>query len=589
MNKKYNLDFLKISDFLKRENAIFKIPVYQRNYSWNKQVNTLLNDIYDSTLDSGFFIGVIFCSEGKNEEILIVDGQQRLVTISIILSTILKILDRNLKEEAKNETEENKSKTKLLMEDIEECIFKNQKIKNKLKLQTYKDKNILGKVLDKDYSPKNLSNDEKKHKLVDSSKKINDFFKDKDTSDIIEFAKKLLKTNLVCLNLSEFEVNRNELFEAFNSKNEPLKNFDLITNLIFMKIENEELQEKIYREEWENQFQDENGEVSEKFLRDFISMKTLNKAVDKGYDIYERFKNMISKFEAKNNEKLIDEIKKLIREMKKFYEIYNFIKTDSRIKKTYGKLDIDEQRLFEYKFLGVDSADSFIMYLIDRLIDKKLIPGHFDLLIKHITNYLYKKKIMGPTAQNRILFIEILKKCKEEENNEKNNRNWIFDIFTSTIKNHTDKGDNFRNNTNKEFMDSVKIGFKKHEDSKLFFVLLNDNLKTGFKPKTIDEFKNITVEHIVPQAFKKIPEWTELMASEKDTFNLNKISNLTILSEPENSKTGSKIFDKKMKIIPTSIFKINLEMASYKNISDLDEKWFKYLKERYSKTISEIT
>src|ERR1700733_10164974 len=78
----------------------FHIPKYQREYAWNKnQWNQLLEDIGDN--DSGYFMGSIICvndtqSISAGDEIIfeVIDGQQRLTTLSLLLGAIHKKLSK---------------------------------------------------------------------------------------------------------------------------------------------------------------------------------------------------------------------------------------------------------------------------------------------------------------------------------------------------------------------------------------------------------------------------------------------------------------------------------------------------------------
>lgn len=72
-----------------QENIIYKIPAYQREYSWKTDnCETLLNDIKEN--DSGYFIGSIIWISSTKE---IIDGQQRLTTLSLLLTAIYERLN----------------------------------------------------------------------------------------------------------------------------------------------------------------------------------------------------------------------------------------------------------------------------------------------------------------------------------------------------------------------------------------------------------------------------------------------------------------------------------------------------------------
>ncbi|MBA7534916.1 hypothetical protein ES705_27166 [subsurface metagenome] len=76
----------------------FEIPKYQRGYSWDRQnVRDLFEDIREAIeSDSSHYMGTVVLSEGtpQGEHYFVVDGQQRLATISLIISEITRRLPK---------------------------------------------------------------------------------------------------------------------------------------------------------------------------------------------------------------------------------------------------------------------------------------------------------------------------------------------------------------------------------------------------------------------------------------------------------------------------------------------------------------
>ena len=76
----------------------FEIPKYQRGYAWeNKNVRELFDDIYESLeTDSNHYIGTIVLSEHLKATDLyyVVDGQQRITTITMIINAIIQLLPK---------------------------------------------------------------------------------------------------------------------------------------------------------------------------------------------------------------------------------------------------------------------------------------------------------------------------------------------------------------------------------------------------------------------------------------------------------------------------------------------------------------
>lgn len=79
----------------------FEIPVYQRAYSWEKdQWQTFLNDLLEQIEgENNYFYGNILLETVKKDvKYEIIDGQQRLTTLTIFIRSILNVLKKREKE-----------------------------------------------------------------------------------------------------------------------------------------------------------------------------------------------------------------------------------------------------------------------------------------------------------------------------------------------------------------------------------------------------------------------------------------------------------------------------------------------------------
>lgn len=79
---------------------IFKIPEYQRAYAWQeKQLNDFIDDFKNQSIDKDYFFGTVLFQEagkrGAYDIIEIVDGQQRITTLIIFMSCLLKLIEIN--------------------------------------------------------------------------------------------------------------------------------------------------------------------------------------------------------------------------------------------------------------------------------------------------------------------------------------------------------------------------------------------------------------------------------------------------------------------------------------------------------------
>ncbi len=81
----------RVSELLPIDSPIqYEIPIYQRNYSWgNAQIEQLLNDVIEE--DPGYYLGNMLVMGDQNRP-QIIDGQQRLTTLSLFLAAVADLL-----------------------------------------------------------------------------------------------------------------------------------------------------------------------------------------------------------------------------------------------------------------------------------------------------------------------------------------------------------------------------------------------------------------------------------------------------------------------------------------------------------------
>ena len=101
----------RLNKLLAEPDKQFSVPIYQRRYSWTeKQCTTLWEDIIklsDKEGNAGHFIGSIVCYQQNDEDMpgeikvkVVIDGQQRLTTLSLIMLAMIRSYE-HLGEEGK--------------------------------------------------------------------------------------------------------------------------------------------------------------------------------------------------------------------------------------------------------------------------------------------------------------------------------------------------------------------------------------------------------------------------------------------------------------------------------------------------------
>ena len=260
----------KIEKFLATNDTTFAIPVYQRNYDWTeKQCKKLLDDILvvgSSEETKVHFIGSIvyvhddiYTASGLTE-LTIIDGQQRLTTITLIYIALYRIALQT-----DNQTLVNRiQKTYLINEFAPET--------EKLKLKpTENNKEALRYILNpnseavifKEYS-----------KIIENF----DYFKSVITTNNFETVLRgLSKLIFVDIALDRQKDDPQRIFESLNSTGLELSQADLIRNYILMGLPRTK-QEEVYTNYWEIIEKNAKDETLNKtrvsdFIRDYLTLK----------------------------------------------------------------------------------------------------------------------------------------------------------------------------------------------------------------------------------------------------------------------------------------------------------------------------
>ena len=226
------------SDLIEKNKRVFKIPVYPRNYDWsNIQCEKLFQDIMKANeCDHKHFTGTIVYINGIDgsalNEVLIIDGQQRLTTVYILLKALYDAA---------------KGVSVRIENEIEEVMFnRNCGEKYKLKLKPIKTDNeqlrllIQNKIDEMDRNSNIYKNYICFKNLIDKTLKSG-----LEVNDILNGIKKLEMVEIV-LDKSQGDEPQ-KIFESINSTGLELSLADKIRNYLLMDDAN---QDELYENYW---------------------------------------------------------------------------------------------------------------------------------------------------------------------------------------------------------------------------------------------------------------------------------------------------------------------------------------------------
>jgi uncharacterized protein with ParB-like and HNH nuclease domain/predicted transport protein len=516
----------------------FVIPIYQRTYSWTQQeCKQLWNDIIKAGKDesiSGHFIGsIVYVEKGLYQisavpKFLVIDGQQRLTTISLLLSALSRAM-----EEGGSVGDMNAEKLKgyYLLNEREEG-----ELRHKLVL-TKSDKETFFKIVDN----KELSSEDAQ-RLKDNY----EFFVDQISKTNIEnIYHGVLKLMLIDVSLDREKDNPQLIFESLNSTGLELTQADLVRNYILMGLEKEE-QENLYTDYWfpmEKSFgHAEYSDLFDRFMRDYLTIKTGK--IPNIRDVYSAFKIYAQKF--KSMKELVAEINKY---SKYFVNMALGKEQDVKIKEVFN--DINN--------LKVDVSYPFLMKAYEDYEEGRISKEELIELLKYLESYVFRRAICGiPTNSLNKTFANLYKEIDVEK---------YLESFKAALL----LKDSYRKfPKNKEFKErlTTKDVYNFRSRNYLLRKLENHNRKE------LVNVESYTIEHVMPQNEKLPNGWkAELGDNWKDVHDkyLHTIGNLTLTGY--NSELSDKPFKEKRNMkggFADSPIRLNNSLAKLENWNETE-------------------
>lgn len=371
----------KLIKYLDGASKRFIIPVYQRNYDWKmehcKQLYDDLVKIIRQNRKSHFFGSIVSVQSesGTMEEFLIIDGQQRLTTISLLLLAIYHLLSSG-KMVSRDHQLTDKILKKYLIDEYEpeEKRIKLKPIKN--------DQKAFGILFDQD-----------EEYIPDSNLTINyRYFYDRiqhGELDIDELFDAICKLEVINISLNH-EDNPQLIFESLNSTGLNLSEGDKIRNYILMGLPNDQ-QTKFYEKYW-NRIESYTDYDVSSFVRDYLSIK--QQSTPNMNSVYPTFKKYVEDAEVADIEPLL---KDLLEYAKRYAFLIKGGHSDERLNSCIYRLNR----------LSISVTRPFLLEVI-RLSESGALTADELIEVFHFTeSYLFRRAICDlPTnALNKIFLL----------------------------------------------------------------------------------------------------------------------------------------------------------------------------------------
>lgn len=494
-------------------NKQFLIPVYQRYYSWDiEQCKRLWNDIVEMQKKGkvGHFIGsIVNIAEQAMptgvQKYMIIDGQQRMTTLSLLLLALRDYAIKNPDDKTinarridnmllKNEYESGDERYKLLL--------------------TETDRDILICLVDQ--KPISYGTHSK---LLDNY----NFFANKIASKELkpaEVYESIGKLQIVNITLDRSVDDAQAIFESLNSTGKELSESDLIRNYVLMGLEPSE-QTYVYERLWrpmELLFAYETqASVMDRFFRDYLTMKITR--IPKQNRVYEEFKLYHLNCEFGTIRELCQDLLTYA----KYYTDMVFKRSNNLILKSLYE-DINDLRM--------EVSYPFLLKVHQDCTDGLISEDELEQIIRLCISYVFRRSICDiPTNSLNKTFATLKNEIKPED-------------YVNSIKAFFIMRDDY-----KEFPDDDKftMAFVTRDiynmRSRNFILSHLENY--GNKAPIIIE--NYTIEHIMPQNSNLSLEWQQMLGPdwrEVQKTYLHTIGNLTLTAY--NSEMSDHPFMAKM-------------------------------------------
>ncbi len=494
--------------FEENQNNQFVIPIYQRLYSWGKeQCKQLWDDIIKiggNDKMNGHFIGsILYVLDGNTHSdnaLLIIDGQQRLTTITLLFIALRNHL-----------SEEVEILEKFSRKKIESYLINSDKDGDKKfrLILSESDKDTLLFLIDKDRRKPS----EPSLKIVENFKLFEKWISE-NTDKLETIFKGLEKLMIVWIALNKEKDDPQLIFESMNSKGIELTQADLIRNYIIMETEVGK-QEDFYNQYWramEENFK-QNETLFNRFVKHYLTIKAGKIPNEKR--VYEAFKRY-------QQERGI-ETEVLLQDLQKYCGYFCQIAFKKEADKGLNKA------LSFLVDLEMDVVYPLLLELYSDYSDKVLSNDDFKHSIALIESYICRRAVcgLGTNSLNKV-FPSFTKHIQKDE-------------YFKSLKAHfgylTEK-QRFPNND--EFRDLfITIDFYHFKKIKYFLERL-ENFERNERVYTHE----YTIEHIMPQTLTE--EWKRDLGENFQAIHdkyLHTIGNLTLTGY--NKEYSNKSFQEK--------------------------------------------
>lgn len=510
-----------LHEFIEGHKIQFVIPVYQRNYDWLiDNCDQLFSDLVKlsrSNRCSHFFGSIVTSSADSSYNRLVIDGQQRLTTISLLLLAGIKAV----KDGAIEISEESK---------IDEAyeVFLKAKFCNserKIKLVPIENDRI---AYDKIFNDEDSFDEDSK--ITRNYRHFYDLLTRKPRAlSFDQLLDAIERLQIISIELDSDD-DAQLIFESLNSTGLALTEADKIRNYLLMSLTPEE-QHMCFKNYWQKIEQATENQPT-KFLRDYLTIQQQLQRPVRQSNIYYEWKKYMDGHGRKE-------------ELVKMLDYAHYYQQVTEAKLSTAKLS---EKMRHICNIETDVTNVFFIQFLKYASANNLSEDEIFKVIDLVENYLARRIVcnMPGNALTQVfcaLHKDVLKSIEEYSSANVELGNSYSDILTYHIMR---RDGNYQLPRDMQFVESIKTRDTYHM-LKPFQIFLFERLENSVHGEYNDvatdmKKKDATIEHIMPQTLNG--DWKAMLGDNYEEIQdkyLHTFANLTLTGI--NSELSNKPFE----------------------------------------------
>lgn len=505
----------RLIEYMEGSKKRFIIPVYQRNYDWKmdncKQLYDDLIKVIKNNRRSHFFGSLVsvYVPSGRNTEFLVIDGQQRLTTVSLLFLAMYNLISDGVI------ISEDESLGKQIYEDF--LVDKYQPQDTRIKLKPVKnDQRAFCKLFD-----------DADEYIRDSNLTMNyNYFYDriqKQEITIDQLFDAICSLEIINITLNSDD-NPQLIFESLNSTGLDLSEGDKIRNFILMGLPAKE-QEEYYDKYWNRIEECTKYDVSS-FIRDYLSIKQMT--IPSQRKIYINFKEYVEMSSL--------EAEALLKELLDYAKRYKILLDGGTKSKTLNAC------IYRLNRLETTVTRPFFLEVLRLYDEDKIEITQMTDVFLMTENYLFRRTICDlPTNALNKIFLQLHREIVRYDGTE----NEYVEKFKYALQFKKERA-RFPDDNEFSAAFAERQIYQMNSKNKIYIMERLENYDTA---EDKDIYRHCddgeySVEHIMPQHLT--PAWAKALGDDYEQIHeiwLHRIANLTLTAY--NSKYSNSTFEEK--------------------------------------------